>query len=140
MSTNAEYLKHVVQEVMSAFQTGAGLFDGKPEPMTYELAVRRIWQEIDRVFSGDTATSYQHGYVTMRVQSTRPLVEMLGVLYGLGRWTVWGTTRHFESATTVLHVAGSFNDGGDYADLFGRLSAEQMEVTDFTAGLSQSVS
>lgn len=137
MIAKAEYLKHVVQEVMSAFQQGAGLADGIPAPMTYELAVRRIWLEIDRAFTleGDEVGP---NFVTMRVQGKCTLHDMLNVLRRSGEWRVRGTAWRVADGTVVLHVAG--NPTCEAVELFDGLARAGFQVTDFTVGLSGSVS
>lgn len=126
----AEYLKKVVHEVICAFHEGAGINDGKPHPMTYDLAVQYIWREIDRVLYERSPAAEQR--VTLRVVTERPLPEAVAVLERLGRW-VFRSTPVPGQPTTVIYAAGT--SPIVTATLLGALSDEQITVTNISSGL-----
>jgi hypothetical protein len=103
----AEYLKSYIHDILGAFQTGAGVHDGAPLPMTFELAVKSIWYEIDRVFYQEWPKDAERR-VTLRVQGKGSLLDLLKILTAYGIWTVRSSTREVggEEGTTVAHVTG----------------------------------
>jgi len=109
----AEYLKSYIHDVLGAFQTGAGVHDGAPLPMTFELAVKSIWYEIDRVFYQEWPQDADRR-VTLRVQGEHSLLNLLKTLTDYGVWTVRSSTKEVgeEGETTVAHVTGVLHSVG----------------------------
>lgn len=104
----AEHLKSYIHDILGAFQTGAGVHNGTPLPMTFELAVKSIWYEIDRVFY-DVWPKNTDRRVTLRVQGSYSLPVLLKVLNDYGTWIIRSSTsvgEEGETVATVAHVTG----------------------------------
>jgi len=137
----AEYLKSYVHDVLGAFQTGAGVHDGAPLPMTFELAVKSIWYEIDRVFYQEWPPDADRR-VTLRVQGKRSLLDLLKILTDYGVWTVRSSTREVgEGEETVVHVTGVLHPSRKVASvallvaLLEVLETSHWSVTNTTFGV-----
>lgn len=99
----AEHLKQIVQDVLSAFQSGAGICDGRPEPMTFELAVHTLWRAIDEAFS----ESRPKGLAQLRLsKDSGALEELVGLLSVCGTWNIRASIRNGKLAA---HVVGQPN-------------------------------
>jgi hypothetical protein len=120
----AEHLKQVVQDVLAAFQTGAGIWDGRPEPMTFELAVHTLWRAIDEAFFNQRP----RGLAQLRLSKDKDsgtLEELVELLTVCGTWNIRATIRN---AKLVAHVVGKPN--GRLAAVISFLREKGWTVTD----------
>ena len=126
----AEYLKSVVQETLSTFQEGAGVYDGKPLPMTFKLAVQTLWRAIDDVFYREWPKDADRR-VTLKVE-TADLVSTLKRLEEFGAWAVRACVRAGERS--LIHVTGSLRRRVVLSTVLAHLSEHGDVVTDVVYG------
>jgi len=128
----AEHLKSVVQTVLGAFQTGAGICNGLPEPMTFELAVQTLWREIDRVFYSEWPRD-AHKRIQLRISKEAGTLEELMMLLNVcGVWTVRASIRNNN---LVAHVVGILNRNTKPDSVIGFFNKEGWKITDFNLGM-----
>lgn len=143
--SDAEYLKSVVQTVLGAFQGGAGICDGRPEPMTFELAVQTLWREIDKTIC--TPNRDVSKLVRLRIsKKSATLEELILILSACGAWTVRGSSRGGgklvegytgateELGSVVAHIVGTPNRKTSLAGVLGFLAEKGWLVTDLVVG------
>jgi len=126
----AEHLKQVVQTVLGAFQSGAGIADGRPEPMTFELAVHTLWREIDKAFYAQWPRDAKNRVQLRLSKESGTLEELLGLLSLCGTWTVRASVR----GTTVAHAVGVMNRKTNPITVLGFLTEKGWTVTDLALG------
>lgn len=143
----AEHLKNVVQTVLGAFQSGAGICNGLPEPMTFELAVQTLWREIDKAFYTQWPKNADKR-IQLRVSKTSgTFEELLLTLSVCGKWTVRASSRGGvrtvegydglpeRPGSVVAHAVGILNRKTKPDSVIGLLNKEGWAVTDLLIGI-----
>jgi len=129
--SNAEHLKAIMQDVLSAFQTGAGVDHADSCPMTFDLALKMLSKEIDQIcYSQDVDYS---DLVKFRLYKKEASFEELDLILRVcGEWIIRSNKR---KDVTYANVAGKVKKNTTIASVLGFLKTEGWEVTDFSVGL-----
>lgn len=131
MIQEAEHLKLVVQDILSAYHDGSGILNGKPEPITLEIATRMIWTEIDKAFNLEQ--SIPKNQVRLKLSKENSSFEELTTLISVcGNWVV---RSNFRNNKVTAHIVGIIKETSNLSVVLSFIKEKGWEITDLSIGV-----
>lgn len=131
MIREAEHLKMMVQDILSAFHEGSGILNGKQEPINLEIATRMIWNEIDKAFNLEQ--SILKNIIRLRLLKENSSFEELDAITSVcGEWVVRSNIRN---NIVVAHIVGNLKENLQINSVLIFLKKHGWEITDLSIGV-----
>lgn len=133
-----EHLVSFIDSVLEAFQTGSGIRNNAPEPITLDIARRLIWNEIRRTMQGlvegSSATDLPRLWMRLDGPDGPTILNALNKVNCV-TWTVRCYGAREEGHTAVAYaVAEPVRNTVEAAAVLGTLCGTGIGVRDWTLG------